>query len=39
MVKGVLLIVNACERRLLARETHIGISEMSCGYTSGAADE
>jgi len=39
MVKGVLLMVNGCERRLLARETEIGKSEMSGGYTSGAADE
>jgi hypothetical protein len=29
MVKGVLLMVNGCERRLLARETQIGKSEMS----------
>jgi len=29
MVKRVLLMVNGCERRLLARETQIGKSEMS----------
>jgi len=28
MVKEVLLMVNGCERRLLARETKIGKSEM-----------
>jgi len=29
MVKGVLLMVNSYERRLLARKTQIGKSEMS----------
>ena len=29
MVKGVLLMVYGCKRRLLARETQIGKSEMS----------
>jgi len=29
MVKAVLLMVNGCERRLIARETPIGKSEMS----------
>jgi len=29
MVKGVLLMLNGCERRLFARETLIGKSEMS----------
>jgi len=28
MVKGVLLMVNGCERRLLGREMQIGKSEM-----------
>jgi len=29
MVNGVLLMVNSCVRRLLARKTQIGKSEMS----------
>jgi len=29
MVKGVLLMVNTCDRMLLAREMQIGKSEMS----------
>jgi len=32
-------MVNGYGRRLLARETEIGKSEMSSVYTSGAVDE